>query len=125
MNSEHKKTSAPLEAYYSAPKASFEELLDISDWGLIDKIVFIVQLPLSVVYITLMVLDLFGVKLNRLVDGVIVICAWSIFLLYVWMYQKKTAPDGKPSPKRFNFWMVICWTVISIAHTFFWLINYL
>jgi len=96
----------------------------MSDWGLIDKIVFIVQIPLSVVYITLIALDLFGFEFNKLVYGVIVICAWSIFLLYVWMYQKNTGPDGKPSSKRFNFWMVICWTFISIVHTFFWLVDY-
>lgn len=125
MNSEYKKTKDPLEAYYEAPKTSFEELLDMSEWGLIDKIVFVVQIPLSVVYITLIALDLFGVEFNKLVDGVIAICAWSICLLYVWMYQKKTRPDGKPSSKRFNFWMVICWTFLSIVHTFFWIVNYL
>ncbi|MYD46154.1 MAG: hypothetical protein F4W92_07365 [Gammaproteobacteria bacterium] len=123
MNLKDDKSNAPLESYYSAPKSSFRELLDMSEWGLINKTIFYLQLPLFMIYFTIMVLKLIGFEFNWLVDGAIVICTWSIFALHVWVRQKKTTPDGKPTGKRLYAVAIVIWGIIGVWNTFEWLVN--
>ncbi|MYC25779.1 MAG: hypothetical protein F4X56_07670 [Gammaproteobacteria bacterium] len=124
MKSKDQESSQPLEAYYAAPKTSFEELLDISEWGTFDKIVLFCSIPLVLVFITFVVLDMIGIEFNRFIDGAFVVCVWLIVVVNVWMSQKKTEPDGKPTPKRWYFVMTVCYSIIGLIRTISWLVEH-
>ncbi|MYD46153.1 MAG: hypothetical protein F4W92_07360 [Gammaproteobacteria bacterium] len=125
MKSKDENTSAPLEAYYAAPRTSVEELLNMSEWGLIDKIFFFLQIPLCIGVGTLAVLDLIGVEFNGSIDGARVILVWSMVVLYFWLRQKQTQPHGKQTPKRLYFVLIVLYGVVGVLTTFLWLVQHL
>ena len=97
----------------------------MSEWGTIEKAIFYLQIPLALVYIALVVFDAIGVVFNRFIDGAIVICAWLIVVLHVWLSRKKTKPDGKPTPKRWYIVIIVGYSIIGIYRTVLWLVEHL
>ena len=97
----------------------------MSEWGLIDKIFFFLQIPLCIGIGTLAVLNLIGVEFNGSIDGARVILVWSMVVLYVWLRQKKTQPHGKQTPKRLYFALIVLYSVVGFLTTFLWLVQHL
>ena len=69
MSSKDEKSNAPIGAYYAAPKSKFAELLDISEWSLLDKTILLVLVPIFLAHIPLFITRIFLIKNNWIIDG--------------------------------------------------------
>ena len=125
MKSKDEKPDAPLKAYYAAPRTKFGELLDVSEWSLVDKIVLCASIPLLLANISLFIIVEFVITNNWIADGIAGISSWLMALVHAWLCTKKKGPNQESLPKPSHLWLALAWSFLATVMTVFWLVEHL